>query len=125
MITDRLRRIEARRQSNRGRIIGLLPLWQTALRMTRLPTEAAQGYDMNLRRTLFRVWCGCTFLWWLIPLFGGDGNRILLKFQMGGWRGAYLHLALTVLIAVGIPVAALLVGRAVLWRKGRFHEKLN
>jgi hypothetical protein len=57
---------------------------------------------MSLRRKLFKVWCGFTVLWWLICIFGGDGNLILLKFQIGGWRAAYVHLAMTTVIAVGL-----------------------
>jgi hypothetical protein len=79
------------------------------------PTEAAKGYNMSLRRKLFKVWCGFTVLWWLICIFGGDGNLILLKFQIGGWRAAYVHLAMTTVIAVGVPIAVLLIGRVVVW----------
>jgi hypothetical protein len=68
-----------------------------------------------LRRKMFGVWCGFTALWWLICIFGGDGNLILLKFQLGGWRAAYVHFAMTTLIAVGVPVAVLLIGRVVAW----------
>jgi hypothetical protein len=70
---------------------------------------------MSLRRKLFKVWCGFTVLWWLIGIFGGDGSLILLKFQTGGWRGAYVHFAVTTLIAVGVPLAVLLLGRVVVW----------
>jgi hypothetical protein len=70
---------------------------------------------MSLRRSLFNVWCGFTVLWWLICIFGGDGNLILLKLQIGGWRAAYAHFAITTLIAVGVPVAALVIGRVIVW----------
>jgi hypothetical protein len=70
---------------------------------------------MSLRRKLFKVWCGFTVLWWLICIFGGDGNLILLKFQIGGWRAAYVHLAMTTVISVGVPIAVLLIGRVVVW----------
>jgi hypothetical protein len=71
--------------------------------------------NMSLRRKLFQVWCCFTVLWWLVCIFGGDGGLILLKFQVGGWRAAYVHLAVTFLIAVGIPVAVLLLGRVIVW----------
>ena len=70
---------------------------------------------MSLGRKMFRVWCGFTALWLLIAIFGGDGNLILSKFQIGGWRAAYVHFALTTLIVVGVPVAVLLIGRVVVW----------
>ena len=70
---------------------------------------------MSLRRKMFRVWCGFTVLWWLICIFGGDGSLILSKFQIGGWRAAYVHFAVTTLIAVGIPLAALLTGYVLLF----------
>jgi hypothetical protein len=70
---------------------------------------------MSLRRKLFKVWWGFTVLWWLICIFGGDGSLILLKFQIGGWRAAYVHFTVTILIAVGVPLAVLLIGRVVVW----------
>jgi hypothetical protein len=80
---------------------------------------------MDLRRKLFGVWCGFTVIWLLLAVFGGDGSRILLKFKQGGWRGAYVHVVLTILIAVVIPLTTLLVGRGVLWIAGRFSVKSN
>ena len=70
---------------------------------------------MSLRRKLFRVWCGLTIVFWLIAIFGGDTSLIALKFQVGGWRAAYVHLALTVVMAAGIPLTILLIGRAAFW----------
>ncbi len=78
---------------------------------------------MSVRRKLFGIWCGFTALWWLFGIFGGDGSLILLKFQNGGWRAAYVHLVLTVLIAASIPAAVLLIGRAILRSADRFCKK--
>jgi hypothetical protein len=77
------------------------------------------GVDLSLRRKLYRAWCGFTVVWWLIAILGGDASLIVLKFQMGGWRAAYVHLALTVIIAVGIPLTVLLIGRTVFWISDR------
>jgi hypothetical protein len=70
---------------------------------------------MNLRRKLFSVWCGFTIMIWLIAIFGGDGARILLKFQAGGWRAAYVQFVFTLVLAGGIPLMVLLIGRAAFW----------
>jgi hypothetical protein len=74
-----------------------------------------EGDDMSLRRKLFAVWCGLTIVLWLIAIFGGDASLIALKFELGGWRAAYVHLALTVIMAVGIPLTVFLIGRAAFW----------
>jgi hypothetical protein len=78
---------------------------------------------MNLRRRLFGIWCGLSALWWLIAVFGGDGRLILLKFQIGGWRAAYVHFVVTALIAVAVPAVMLLIGRLFSWSVDRFSEK--
>jgi hypothetical protein len=80
---------------------------------------------MSLRQKLFGAWCGFSLLWWSIGIFAGDGSLILLKFQKGGWRGAYVHLALTVLIVVGVPLAVLLIGRVVFWGVDRFRAAVR
>jgi Kef-type K+ transport system membrane component KefB len=56
-------------------------------------------------------------------MFGGDGRLILLKFQIGGWRAAYVHFVVTALIAVAVSAVMLLVGRLFFWRVDRFSEK--
>jgi hypothetical protein len=78
---------------------------------------------MSLRRKLFRVWCGLTIIVWLIAIFGGDGGRIVLKFQVGGWREAYVHFAITLVLAGGIPLMVLLIGRAAFWIGDQFSQK--
>jgi hypothetical protein len=65
---------------------------------------------MSFRRRLFLAWCGFTALWWLWGIFGGDGSLILLKYQIGGWRAAYVHFGVTVFIAPFVPMVTLLVG---------------
>jgi hypothetical protein len=81
---------------------------------------------MNLRLTLFAVWCGFAAPWWLVPIFDGTVDLILLKLHIGGWRGAFVHTALTALIAVGVPMAILVFGRIVLWRVDRInYVRLN
>ena len=77
---------------------------------------------MSLRRKLFRVWCGLTIVL-LIAIFGGDGSLIALKFQVGGWRAAYVHLALTVIMAVGLPLTVLLISRAAFWISDQFRAQ--
>ena len=76
---------------------------------------------MNFRRKLFIVWCGFTVLWLLWAIVS-DGSLVLFKFRVGGWRAAYVHFTLTVLIAVAIPVAVLLLGRVVLWAANRIRN---
>jgi len=76
---------------------------------------------MKLRRKLFRVWCGLTIGYWLLALFGGDWSRIALKFQVGGWRAAYVHLALGVAMAVVVPLAIFFIGRAAFWITDQFR----
>jgi len=78
---------------------------------------------MSLRRKLFGVWCGFTVVWWLIGFFGGDGTRLVLKFQVGGWRAAAVLLVMTVVMAVGIPLTILLLGRAALWTADQFGRR--
>jgi hypothetical protein len=78
---------------------------------------------MSLRRKLFRVWCGLTIIVWLIAIFGGDGGRIVLKFQVGGWRAAYVHFAITLVLAGGTPLIVLLIGRAAFWIGDQFSQK--
>jgi hypothetical protein len=91
--------------------------------MKRPPTEATSGVDMSLRRKLFRIWCGVTIVWWLFGIFDGDGARLVLKFQVGGWRAAYLHLALALAIAVVVPLTVLLASRAGFWISDQFSPK--
>jgi|HubBroStandDraft_6_1064221.scaffolds.fasta_scaffold2029543_2 hypothetical protein len=79
---------------------------------------------MNLRRKLFMIWCGFTVLW-LVWGIVSDGGLVLLKYQAGGWRAAYMHLTLTVLIAVAIPLAMLFLGRIVLWTASRMNGKTD
>jgi hypothetical protein len=76
---------------------------------------ASEGANMGLRRKLFGVWCGFTIIWWLFGIFGGDGALIALKFQVGGWRAGYVHLALTLVLAFAVLLLVLLVGRAAFW----------
>jgi hypothetical protein len=69
---------------------------------------------MGLRRKLFRVWCVFAALWLLFGILGNT-NLILLKLQVGSWRAAYVHVVVTSLFFVGVPVAVLLMGRIILW----------
>lgn len=78
---------------------------------------------MSLRRKLFRVWCGLTIIFWLLPIFDGDASLIALKLQVGGWRAAYVHFALTVFIAIVIPLTVLLIGRAAFWISDQFRAQ--
>jgi hypothetical protein len=79
---------------------------------------------MNFRRKLFMIWCGFTVLWLLWGIVS-DGGLVLLKFQVGGWRAAYVHFTLTVLIAVAIPLAVLFLGWIVLWTASRMNGKTD
>jgi hypothetical protein len=65
---------------------------------------------MNLRHRWFVAWLCFTAVWWLLVIFDGNGALILLKFRIGGWRAAFVHFVLTVLIAVVVPAAVLLLG---------------
>jgi hypothetical protein len=60
--------------------------------------ESANGWIQ-----LFGVWCGFTTIWWLFGIFGSDGARIVLKYQVGGWRAAYVQFVMAVVLATGIP----------------------
>jgi hypothetical protein len=80
---------------------------------------------MSLRRKLFRVWCGFTVVFWLLGIFAGDGSLIVLKFQNGGWRAAFVHLAITLVLALGVPLIVLLLGRAVFWIGDLARVKTN
>jgi hypothetical protein len=75
----------------------------------RPPTEAASVQAMNPQRKLFWAWCGFTFLWWLGWL-ASDGGFIALNFQFGGWRDAFLHLTLFLVVGIGVPLVLLLIG---------------
>ena len=75
---------------------------------------------MDFRRKLFKIWCGFTVLWLLWGI-ASDGGLVLLKFQAGGSRAAYVHFTLTILIVVAIPLAVLFLGRIVLWAASRIR----
>jgi hypothetical protein len=77
---------------------------------------------MSLRRKLFWVWFGVTIVWWLFGIFGGDGALIVLKLHVGGWRAAYVHLTLTLVIALGVPLLVFLAGRAAFWIGDQFSK---
>ena len=78
---------------------------------------------MNFRRKLFIVWCSFSVLL-LLWAIASDGSLIFLKFRVGGWRATYVHFTITVLIAVA-PLAALLLGRIVLWAANRIGTPPN
>jgi hypothetical protein len=78
---------------------------------------------MSLRRKLFAVWCGFTVVWWLVGIFGGDGTRLVLKFRVGGWRAASVLFVMTLVMAVGIPLTILLLGRAAFWSAGQLARR--
>jgi hypothetical protein len=80
---------------------------------------------VSLRRKLFRVWCGLTIIYWLMGVFDGDAALILLKFRVGGWRAAYVHLTIMLLMGVGIPLIVLLIGRAAFWINEQFSQEAN
>jgi hypothetical protein len=84
----------------------------------RPPTEASVQ-AMDPQRKLFWAWCGLTLLWGLGWL-ASDGGFIALNFQFGPWGDAFLHLALFLVIGIGVPLVLLLIGWIALrlWRKG-------
>jgi hypothetical protein len=77
---------------------------------------------MTLRRKLFIVWCSFTVLWLLWGIVS-EGGMTLLKFRAGGWRAAYVHFTVTVLIALAGPAVILLLGRIVFWSTSRLNRK--
>ena len=76
---------------------------------------------MNLHRKLHRVWCGLTILLLLLGIIGVDASLIALKFRVGGWRAAYVQLALAVIMLVGIPLTLLFVSRVAF----RIHDQFR
>jgi hypothetical protein len=69
---------------------------------------------MSLQRKLLWVWLGFTVLWWFLGL-ASDGSRLVLKFKVGGWREAYVHLVLALVMSIAVPSLVFLLGWAVLW----------
>jgi hypothetical protein len=69
---------------------------------------------MSLRRKLLWIWLGFTVLWWLLGL-ASDGSHLVLKFQVGGWRAAYVHVVLFLVMLIGVPLTVFLLGWGVLW----------
>ena len=67
---------------------------------------------MNPQRKLFWAWCGFTFLWglWGLGWLASDRGFIALNFQFGGWRDAFLHLTLFLVVGIGVPLVLLLIG---------------
>ena len=57
--------------------------------------------------------------------FGGDSRLILLKLQAGGLRAAYVHLTVTTLVAIGIPITVLLLGQVGFWATGQSKTKIS
>jgi hypothetical protein len=65
---------------------------------------------MNPQRKLFWAWCGFTFLWWLGWLASDGVLFIVLNFQFGAWRDAFLYLTLFLMVGIGVPLVLLLIG---------------
>ena len=80
---------------------------------------------MRVRRILFSLWCWITSFVWVALIFGGDGERILLKMQVGGWRAAYLHITFAILVAVVVPLIVLAAGWGMFRFIDRFRAKAN
>jgi hypothetical protein len=68
---------------------------------------------MDPQRKLFWAWCGFALLW-LLGWLASDGGFIALNFQFAGWRYGLLHLALFLVVAIGVPLVLLLIGWIVL-----------
>jgi hypothetical protein len=51
---------------------------------------------MRIRTWMFAVWGVSALLFWSL----GDASRVALKYQVGGWRTAYLHFFLSVVFAL-------------------------
>ena len=62
---------------------------------------------MGLRSKLFWMWCTVVVAWWLVS----DAGRIALKFQIGGWRAAYVPFLLSLAIGLVIVIVPVLIGR--------------
>jgi hypothetical protein len=64
---------------------------------------------MMLRSKLFWIWFVTALVFW----GAGDASRVALKFEIGGWRAAYLHFFISLVFAMVValvPVAISLVG---------------
>jgi hypothetical protein len=78
--------------------------------------------SINLRHPWFAAWLCFSALWWLLPIFDGDVALILLKFRIGGWRAAFVHSVVTVLIGFAVPVTVLLLGWIGIWTARKFKS---
>jgi hypothetical protein len=63
-----------------------------------------------MRRSLFRIWLGLTVAYWVVGT-AHDANLLLLKLHYRDWT----YLLLAAIMAFGVPLAVLGLGRAILW----------
>ena len=77
---------------------------------------------MSVQRELFRLWCALTGLVWMAAIFGGDGARIARQFQAGGWRAAFVHFTIVLIIAVASVSHSLGWSRCLLDQRPNFTK---
>jgi hypothetical protein len=75
---------------------------------------------MNVRRGLFRIWIAVTavyVIWGIID----SAEGIYWKFHISA-QGRWLHLAIAVAMAVGVPLLVLGIGWAFFWIADGFRQ---
>ena len=78
---------------------------------------------MKVRTRLLWVWGFLAVIFWSL----GDASRVALKYQVGGWRAAYVHLTLSVIFALIVSFVTMASGwlAVVVFRRIRTLLTLN
>jgi hypothetical protein len=67
--------------------------------------------QMSLRSKLFWLWCVAALIFWS----AGDASRVALKYQVGGWRAAYVHFFVSLAFASVVALVPVLISLLGLW----------
>jgi hypothetical protein len=67
--------------------------------------------QMSLRSKLFWLWCVTALIFWS----AGDASRVALKYQVGGWRAAYVHFFISLGLASVVALVPVLISLMGLW----------
>ena len=74
---------------------------------------------MGLRSKLFWMWCVVALIFWS----AGDASRVALKFQVGGWRAAYVHFFVSLAFASVVALVPVLISLIGLWTASRIRGR--